>query len=278
MKKDCLIVVNKLSGNAETLNLENLKERLSARHQKFEVKYIPEDLEHFELADYNAVAVCGGDGTLNHFINTPVPSFTSLYYVPCGTLNEVYNAQKESVLNLVGHAGDVLFSYVFATGTFTPLGYAVNNKSKKRFKALAYVSKVLKEYKVNNVWAKINADGKIIDGEFTLIMLINSPRCFGFNFNKTYKKGEMCLLTIKSPGKDNLLNRIRIFFPFFRAFFIGFKKPYESKNVLFTPIKRADLELLSPTLFCVDGEKYEIDKTIEINLTQLKNPIRILAN
>ena len=278
MKKDCLIVVNKLSGNAETLNLESLKERLSARHQKFEVKYIPEDLEGFEIGDYSAVAVCGGDGTLNHFINAPIPSFTSLYYVPCGTLNEVYNAQKESVINLVGHAGDVLFSYVFATGTFTPLGYSVNNKSKKKFKALAYVSKVIREYKVNNIWARLNVDGKIIDGEFTLIMLINSPRCFGFNFNKKYKKGEMCLLTIKSPGKDNLLNRIRIFFPFFRAFFMGFKKAYESKNMLFTPIKRVDLELLSPTPFCVDGEKYEIEKTIEINLTQLKNPIRILAN
>ena len=278
MKKDCLIVVNKLSGNADTLNLETLKERLSAMHQKFEVKYIPEDLEKFELDDYNAVAVCGGDGTLNHFINTPIRALTSLYYVPCGTLNEVYNSQKESVLNLVGHAGDVLFSYVFATGTFTPLGYAVSNKRKRKFKALAYVGNVLKEYKVNNVWARLNADGKIIDGEFTLIMLINSPRCFGFNFNKLYKNGEMCLLAIKSPGKDHLINRIRIFFPFFRAFFLGFKKPYESKNMLFTPIGRVDLELLSPTPLCVDGEKYEIEKTIAINITKLKNPIKIISN
>lgn len=278
MKKDCLIVVNKLSGNAETLNLESLKERLSSRYQKFEVKYIPEDLENIRMAEYEGVAVCGGDGTLNHILNTPLPSYTSLYYVPCGTLNEVYHSQKESVLRVVGHAGDILFSYVCATGTFTPLGYAVETKSKKRFKALAYVSKVVREYKVNDVWARLKVDGKVYDGEYTLIMLINSPRCFGFNFNKMYNKGEMCLLTIKSPGKDNLLNRARIFFPFFRAFFMGFKKPYESKNLLFTPFKKVDLELLSPTPFCVDGERYEINKRVDVNITRLKNPINILNN
>ena len=278
MKKDCLIVINKLSGNAEALDIDSVKAKLSSAYSKFEVKYIPEDLESLSMADYGGVAVCGGDGTLNHIINTRLPEKTSLYYVPCGTLNEVYNAQKESTLNLVGHAGDILFSYVCATGTFTPLGYAVGTKTKKKFKALAYVSKVIREYRVHDIWARMMVDGKTFDGEYTLIMLINSPRCFGFNFNKLYHKGEMCLLTIKSPGKDNLLNRARIFFPFFRAFFIGFRKPYESKNLLFTPFKHVDLELLSPTPFCVDGEKYEIEKTIGINITKLRNPINILSN
>ena len=88
----------------------------------------------------------------------------------------------------------------------------------------------------------------------------------------------MCLLTIKSPGKDTLLNKIKIFFPLFRTFFMGFNKPYKSKNILFTPFKHVDLELLSPTPFCVDGEKYEIEKTIGINITKLKNPINILSN
>lgn len=278
MKKDCLILINKLSGNSESINVESLKEKLSNLYQKFEVKYIPEDLETLKMAEYGGVAVCGGDGTLNHIINTSLPDFTSLYYIPCGTLNEVYNSQKESVLNLVGHAGDVLFSYVCATGTFTPLGYAVNIKSKKRFKALAYIASVIKEYKVNDIWARLKVDGDVYDGEYTLIMLLNSPRCFGFRFNRLYHKGEMCLLTIKSPGKNNLLNKIRIFFPFFRAFFIGFNKPYKSKNMLFTPFKEVDLELLSPTTFCVDGEKYEIGKTIGINITKLKNPINIISN
>lgn len=278
MEKDCLIVINKLSGNAETLDIDSLKSRLSPSYNAFEVKYIPEDWENIKMGNYGGVAVCGGDGTLNHVINTTLPEKTALYYVPCGTLNEVYNSQKESTLNLVGHAGDVLFSYVCATGTFTPLGYAVNTKSKKKFKALAYVSKVVREYKVNDIWARLNVDGKIVDGEYTLIMLINSPRCFGFNFNKLYHKGEMCLLAIKSPGKNNLFNKIRIFFPFFRAFFIGFRRPYESKNLLFTPFKHVDLELLSPTPFCVDGEKYEIEKTIGINITKLKNPINIISN
>lgn len=276
MKKECLILINKLSGNATKIDVDALKNKLAESYNSFEIKYIPEDLSYVGTSYYDGVAVCGGDGTLNHIINTSLPTGTNLYYVPCGTLNEVYHSQKESTLTLVGHAGDILFSYVCATGTFTPLGYTVNAKSKKRFKALAYISKVLREYKVSNIQARLNLDGKKIEGRYTLLMLLNSPRCFGFNFNRLYHKGEMCLLSIKSPGKNNLLNKIKIFFPFFRAFFIGFSKPYESKNILFTPFKHLDLELKTPTPFCVDGEKYEIDKTIGINITKLKNPIKII--
>ncbi len=278
MNKQCLIVINKLSGNADQVNIVGLKEKLSSTYSEFEVKYIPEDVEKLDVTTFQGVAVCGGDGTLNHIINKDVPTSTSLYYVPCGTLNEVYNAQKESTLTLVGHAGDMLFSYVCASGSFTPLGYSTSISAKKRFKALAYLSKVLKEYKVENIEARFNVDGKSFEGNYTLIMLINSPRCFGFNFNKAYSKGEMCLLTIKSPGKNTLLNKIKIFFPFFRAFFIGFKKPYESKVILFTPVKHVDLELISPTTFCLDGEKYEISKSVGISITKLKNPITIISD
>ncbi len=277
MSKHCLIVINKLSGNADQVNIGELKEKLSHTYSNFEVKYIPEDVEQLDVTTFHGVAVCGGDGTLNHIINENVPLSTSLYYVPCGTLNEVYSAQKESTLTLVGHAGDLLFSYVCASGTFTPLGYSTSISAKKRFKALAYVSKVLKEYKVENIKARFNVDGKAFEGQYTLIMLINSPRCFGFNFNKAYSKGEMCLLTIKSPGRNTLVNKIKIFFPFFRTFFIGFKKRYESKSVLFTPLKHVDLELTSPTVFCLDGEKYEISKSVGISITKLKNPIKIIT-
>lgn len=275
MKKECLIVVNTLSGNSGSLDVEKIKEKLSREYLSFKVARVPEEsIASYE--EYSGIAVCGGDGTLNRMINTSLSPCASLYYVPCGTLNEVYGAQKECTLSLVGSAGDLLFSYVCATGTFTPLGYAVDVSSKKKIKALAYILKVIREYKVWDVKAKINLDGKKLEGDYTLLMLLHSPRCFGFNFNKGYKKGEMCLLTIKSPGKDNLINRIKIFFPFFRAFFMGFNKPYESKNMLFTPFKRISLTLSSPTPFCVDGEEYKINNTVEVNITKLKNPIKIL--
>ncbi len=275
MKKECLIVVNTLSGNSGSLDVEKIKEKLSREYLSFKVARVPEE-NIVSYEDYSGVAVCGGDGTLNRMINTTLSPYTSLYYVPCGTLNEVYGAQKESTLSFVGSAGDLLFSYVCATGTFTPLGYAVDVNTKKKLKAFAYILKVIREYKVWDVKAKINLDGKKLEGSYTLLMLLHSPRCFGFNFNRSYKKGEMCLLTIKSPGKDNLINRIKIFFPFFRAFFMGFKRPYESKNMLFTPFKRISLTLFSPTPFCVDGEEYKINNTVEVNITKLKNPIKII--
>jgi diacylglycerol kinase family enzyme len=142
-------------------------------------------------------------------------------------------------------------------GSFTPLGYAVEERFKKKFKIFAYLYRVIKEYKIYNIKAKIDCGDKIHEGIYSLIMVLDSKRCFGFRFNRMYEPddGLFHLLLIKSPGKDSFFNRIRMFFPFFRAFFLGFGKPYTSKSIVFTPIKSAEITLSKPTDFCVDGEK-----------------------
>ena len=280
MNNKCLIVVNKLSGGFKGLDVQALKDKFGASYKETVVRYIPDDLEAMNVMGFDGVAVCGGDGTLHHVINANIPSPTTLYYVPCGTLNEVYHFNKkgESTLKKVGSVGDALFSYVLATGTFTPLGYSVDVSKKQKFKAFAYLFNVLKEYKVKDVKAVISVDGKIKSGSFTLIMLINSPRCFGFNFNKIYGDGKMHLLLIKSPGADSLLNRIKIFFPFFRAFFVGFKKPCESKNITFTPFDKVEVDLDESVKFCADGESYTPNKRFTVSVKSLNNPILILNN
>ena len=279
MENKCLIVVNKLSGGFKGLDVQALKARLDSSYKETVIKYIPDDLEALNASGFDGVAVCGGDGTLHHVINANIPSPTTLYYVPCGTLNEVYHFNKkgDGTLKKVGSVGDNLFSYVLATGTFTPLGYSVEVSKKQKLKALAYVINVIKEYKVNNVKALLNVDGKIKSGNYTLIMLINSPRCFGFKFNKMYGDGKMHLLLINSPGKDTLWNRVKIFFPFFRAFFIGFKKPCENKHLTFIPFDKVDIDLDERVVFCADGEELELkNNQISILVKNLNNPIKIL--
>lgn len=278
MSDNCLIVINTLAGNYKSLDIEKLKRKLLLSYSDITVKYIPRDGVLANAVGYSAVAVCGGDGTLNSLINWDTSTLNKLYYVPCGTLNEVYDGGKRDTrISSVGSANEKLFSYVLATGTFTPLGYVVDNASKQRFKVLAYLSRVLKEYKVCSIKAKITADGKTRDGDYTLIMAINSTRCFGFRFNKMHEDGKLCLLTIRSPGKDNLINRIKIFFPFFRAFFIGFKKPYSSENMCFMPFDELHIETESPTVFCADGEKAIQPASFDVKIKKLKNPITIVT-
>lgn len=104
---------------------------------------------------------------------------------------------------------------------------------------LAYLLRVVREYKVWNIGARVTADGDVYTGNYTLIMAIDSMRCFGFRFNRLYEPddGKVHLLLVRSPGKDNFVNRVRIFFPLFRAFFIGFGKEKHGKDITFRAVK-----------------------------------------
>lgn len=272
-----MIVVNTLAGNAESVDIERLKRKFLLSYPEITVKYLPRDGVIKNAVGYSAVAVCGGDGTLNGMLNADIDS-DALFYVPCGTLNEVYDGGRgKRRISTVGSADEKLFSYVLAAGTFTPLGYKVDQTQKKKIKRLAYILRVVREYKVADIGARLTVDGKENEGNYTLIMAINSERCFGFRFNKMHTDGKLCLLTIRSPGKDNLINRIKIFFPFFRAFFIGFRRPYSSKVMEFAPFETLHIDTDSTVTFCADGERAVQPPSFDVKTKKLKRPITIIT-
>ncbi len=257
MEKSCIVLVNKIAGGFNGLNVEKLTARLNNVYERVDVVYLPDEKEP-DYADYSAVVVCGGDGTLNHLINSSLPHDLEVFYLPSGTLNEAAGIKRAEPISVVGEADGKLFSYVLAAGTFTPLGYSVGHKIKQRLKAFAYIMRVIKEYKVYRINAEIVADGAEFKGEYTLIMAINSPRCFGFRFNRMYSEGgDMCLLTIKSPKCRGIFGKIAIFFPFFRSFFIGYSKPHSSSSIEFRSFKELKLSFDSAPVFCADGERVD---------------------
>ena len=268
-------MINKIaggySGTGEAKRIAKLKELFS----EVEVAYIPGAVPDFSGAE--AIVVQGGDGTLNHLINSDVPANAEVYYLPGGTLNEVAHSRGNAPISVVSEGGGKLFSYVLAAGTFTPLGYVADAASKQRFKAFAYIFRILKEYKVWRIRAEITADGKTDSGDYTLIMAINSPRCFGFNFNRLYSDGgKMCLLAIKSPRAKGFFGKIAIFFPFFRAFFIGFNKEYSSANMTFKAFDKLSLKFDEAPVFCADGEKVsDMPREFDISQKSLSYKIRI---
>ena len=108
-------------------------------------------------------------------------------------------------------------------------------------------------------------------------MAIDSERCFGFRFNRLYRPDDKAihLLLIKSPGKNSLVNKIRIFFPLFRAFFIGFGKEKESGALVFRRAENLSVTLSGDVIFNIDGDAAPLSGTFDIAVDMPQNDVYI---
>lgn len=288
--KRCLIIINKNAGTSKKINFEKVEKCLGNGYV-YTRKTLPDD-EINEIENFEAVAVCGGDGTLGSVLEKVCKQPIDLFYFPVGTLNDKAKAQRyekhksvcpgcsdyassakpvvygvcEKILSdgkykTVDCDGDV-FAYVFAAGSFTPIGYTSEVKNKQKFGILAYVSQIIKEYKPHRIEAHIRNGKQVHDGEFTLVMFLKSPRCFGFHFNKAFEQDGTSghLLAVRSPKHNGLLGKIEMFFPFFRAFFIGLKKEKTKGKIVFEKTYSTYLDLKSNVDFCKDGEKQTVSE------------------
>lgn len=267
LMEKCKVIINKMSGRAKNLTEADIKDMLSEFSVEF--CYIENPEDSINNDDCDNTAVCGGDGTLNHALNLK----GNTIYIPCGTLNETAKCATElkAVGNLSGHR----FAYVAAAGSFTEIGYKVKTKNKQHFKIFAYFGAVLKAYKVHRLVTNITADKTSYSGTYSLIMFLRSPRCFGFNFNRSYNPDDnkLNMLLIKTPERPFAF--IKLFFPFFRVFFVGLNKDLETKNITFKTVSEASVTLSAPVPFCVDGECYIPETSLDVNVEKLEHPIKI---
>lgn len=275
----CAIIINILSGNSKFVEEQNLI-NLFGEDYDTSVIYIREDTVLGDLSSYDRLVVCGGDGTLHNVINCKISKKAQLFYLPYGTFNESErNVQIKPQLTELGKAGNRYFSYVCAAGIFTPLGYVVSNKKKQRWKKLAYFSKILQEYKVHRIDASFEINGERHEGEYSLLMAIDSPQCFGFKFNKSFVQddGILHFLAIKAPKHNGLLGAMELFRPLFRTFFVGFKGPFRSKRILWEACPKMKLHLKETVPFDMDGEKVEMKGSFGISVVRCNYNLEILS-
>lgn len=354
--KKCLIIINNAAGKSNKVSFEKVEKCLGDNfcYSRFT---LPDDGEYC-LDGFDAVAVCGGDGTLGSLLEKAYDKRIEVFYFPSGTLNDRAKSKRYehakapcpacsdghtrgkpvvvgSFANVAassfgdsrpqpqtdfgaqfafdltnGEVADVfapspssrnvnmprknspqtranvsknaasdysveeaergIFSYVLAAGSFTPIGYAANVRLKKKLGVLAYVFHILKQYKIHRIPAKIRCGTKTYEGDFTLVMALKSPRCFGFRFNKAFDPESISghLVAIRSPKHGGLLGLIEMFFPFFRVFFLGLKKEREGK-IIFKQIYSCDIQQFEDVAYCRDGEKYVSPKgVLKINFVR----------
>ena len=255
---NCLLVINTMSGNAEKINAKEIVGRYAVGDD-VAVKYLRHPTDGYSPQGVDKLIVCGGDGTLNHALTLCGDREIDLYYLPCGTFNETAKAVAEKGISRMsdfGKIGESDFAYVAAAGSFTGLGQTTKNSLKRRFKILAYFAKVLSAYRVHRIPAEIVTEKVSEKGVYTLLMISNAKRCFGFRFNHLHGKApeRLQLIAIKAPEKDNLWGRIKMFFPFFRVFFLGIRKEHVGRNILVTSFQKGLITLSEETPFCLDGE------------------------
>lgn len=254
---NCLLVINTMSGNSCRVNEKALIAKYAA-DDDVTVKYLRDPSDEYSVEGIDKLIVCGGDGTLNRALSLSAEKDIDLYYLPCGTFNETaksFSGKGLRELGSIGKIGDREFAYVAAAGSFTDLGQAANPSAKKRFKLFAYFAKVLSSYRVHRIKANITTESLSLSGTYTLIMLSNAKRCFGFRFNRLHKRcPDLQLIAISAPKKDNLWGRIKMFFPFFRVFFLGIGRERRKGNILVTSFKEGSISLSEETPFCLDGE------------------------
>lgn len=273
----CLVVINNLSGNSARVDVDALR-RIFADGYETDVFYIKSYADEWTAKGYSRVIVVGGDGTFNRAINSQLYG-AELIYVSGGTFNELAKTYaKRNCCSDLGYTGIVngrRFAYVLACGTFTPLGYTVSCREKHRLRVFAYFKHVLSEYRPYSIKATITADGKTQSGIYTLIMLINSKRCFGLNFNRLFQSQtpELQLLTIRGYKHNNLFTKIAMFFPFFRVFFLGMGKECKRGRITFTTIGNATIKLDKETTFCMDGEAYTTGGELNVHVAQCNGKV-----
>ena len=278
MGKSCIIVINDMSGSYREIDEKKLA---TAFGEGYDVEIFHMTSEHpFKFRPADRIVVCGGDGTFSRMINRYKGKNTEIIYCPCGTLNETSKRDKDGTGDFLiedcGEAADKIFSYVLATGTFTPLGYAVDNDFKQKYKAFAYIVNAFKQLKVWRVNAEINCDGQKYDGQYSLMMALDSPQCFGLHFNKLFCPNDkrMHLLLVKAPRFNGFFGLAEMFF---RAFFIGFKKPYASKKMIFKEFSEMTVKTDKEYNFCADGEKWTMPAEFSVRSFDLEPPIRVVT-
>lgn len=203
---NCTVIYNPESGKKDFKNhLDYVKGRLEDNGYVVKIVATKKSKHAITLAKHackeevDLLVISGGDGTLHECINgiATCEFRPKIGYIPSGTACDLAstlripkNVVKAMDIILSGEVAQMdiaktnkgFFMYVTAIGTYVDISYVTDSKLKKYLGYLAYLITGVKEFfTIPMIKTKIEHDGGIIRGFFSLIMVVNSKKVAGFN-------------------------------------------------------------------------------------------------
>lgn len=213
-KNDCLVTVYPIVP-ADGLVSENVPEILKER-------------------EFDVIACCGGDGTLNHVVNMMMKNDIHLPvgYIPTGSTNDFSKSMnrgrslslEEQCIAIaegntfsydIGKLNDMYFNYVAAFGAFTKVSYDTPQKWKNALGYGAYVLNMISNIPGGLTYRKhvrYEYDNGIGEGEFIFGAVSNTLSVAGIQSplvkNSVLNDGKFEVILISAPKNINDMNLI----------------------------------------------------------------------
>lgn len=294
-RKKVLVLINPNSGkkNSKESVLDALNV-FSAKNYQMEIylsqkpmdvtRYIEENGERFD-----AVAVFGGDGTLNEATNglMKLKHKPVISYFPTGTMNDfgtnfgLTNDMKQCA-NIacaghiesfdVGKMNSRYFNYVAGFGAFCNVSYETKQELKKQIGNLAYIIKAIHEIpNLHPYHVNMNLDGKVFEKDLMFGLIINGNRVAGFEMveqaDNTFKDGLFDIILVEhTPNLLELYNYpLGVLHPELNMKYV---ERYQAKSII--------IESQEKLAWTLDGEEGE--ETLVASIENISQALQIYAS
>ncbi len=283
---NCLIIYNPYSGRKKSSKyIINIQNKLKTIYQKVDI-FISSKKDSIRNKissinnEYQILFVLGGDGTLHEVINAIIDfkkqDLLSIYYFPCGTLNDFAHSmhlkvnlnkaikilKENNIKNYnVVKLNNKHFLYGSAFGKFSSVSYDINNSYKKFFRSFAYYLKIIKNFfkKENSQYKITFSDKEFIINNYVTFFL-NTLKMGGFTMhyknNIYFDDTEFKIVIIKKS----------IFSIFNFVLFFLFGEYYHNKNILNLNTNKANIKINKIVKINGDGELLTITDNIFLSI------------
>ena len=234
-----------------------------------------------EGGDYDVVACCGGDGTLNETVNglLQLKHPPLLAYLPRGTTNDfaaslhissrpaeaarAVERQQPQALD-AGLWNDRCFVYVASFGAFTKSSYSASQAAKNALGHFAYILEGMKDLNTLRPYKlHLTADGEVLDGEYLFGAVCNSTSIGGLMKldpeRVVLDDGKFEMLLIPMPKSAVELQEL------LRALL---NQQYDTGGLIFRHVSHVSVEPEEDLPWSLDGEYAPSARRVEIDNRQ----------
>lgn len=268
--KKAKIIYNPYSGDRSfRFELDNVLERLQLGGYEvtpYRTTSIEDIYQSFkESKDYDCVIASGGDGTLNHVINSMVQNGlrVPLGIIPSGTSNdfaghinipkniikacEIISGGKTTEFDL-GLINGRYFVNVASAGLLTDVSQKIDINMKNTLGKLAYYIKGIEQIpSFRPIPVSIEHEGKVIEEMIYFFVILNGSTAGGFKLapDSTANDGTLNLVAVKSCSIVELFN---LFIKMLKGDHL------ESNNVIYLKGREFKINCLENIETDIDGE------------------------